>query len=269
MVWYSQIFEKLIWRVLRRTCCSSLACTGKKGEQMTRGWEFVKGRFTHDHGYGLNLSIALTSLLLALYFFGMIVKGWINRGSLYYLDFTVQRLVEGIVNPTMTIFMTDITFLGSDTFKWGLAGLVIIILLLKKQWWTMLSLLITIRVGEVILSFLKEFFHRARPMPQIVSAKGYSFPSGHSFCSMLVYGFMIYLTWKFIRNNWLRSLIFILCTLLILLIGFSRIYLNVHWLTDVLGGFSAAFSWLMINIIVLEIIKHLRAGKKEQEEASR
>ena len=236
---------------------------------MTRGWEFVKSRFTHDHWYGLNLSIALTSLLLALYFFGIIVRGWINRGSLYYLDFTAQRLVEGIVNPTITIFMTSITFLGSDTFTWGLAGLVIIILLLKKEWWTMLSLLMTIRVGAVILSFLKEFFHRARPMPQMVSSQGYSFPSGHAFYSTLVYGFMIYLTWKFIRINWLRSLIFILCTLLILLIGFSRIYLNVHWLTDVVGGYSAAFSWLMINILVLEIIKHLTAGKKEQEEASR
>jgi undecaprenyl-diphosphatase len=144
----------------------------------------------------------------------------------------------------------------------GLAGLVIVIILLKKEWWTILSLLMTILVGEVLISFLKEFFHRARPMPQIVSAQGYSFPSGHSFFAMLVYGFMIYLTWKFIRNNWLRSLISIFCTLLILLIGFSRIYLNAHWLTDVLGGYSAAFSWLMINILVVEIIKQRRQAHR-------
>jgi len=229
---------------------------------MTKGWEFVKSRFTHDHWYGLKLTIALTSLLLALYAFGVIVEDLVNRGSLYYLDFKVQRLVEGIVTPTITIFMTHITFLGSKNFTWGLAGLVIIFLLLKKEWWTILSLIMIILVGELLLSFLKEFFHRARPMPQIVSAQGYSFPSGHSFYAMLVYGFMIYLTWKFIRNNWLRSLIFILCTLLILLIGLSRIYLNVHWLTDILGGYSAAFSWLMINILVVEIIKHHRQARR-------
>ncbi len=231
---------------------------------MTKGWEFVKGHFTHDHWYGLKLTIALISLLLALYSFGMIAEGWVNRGSLYYLDFKAQRLVEGIVTPTLTIFMTNITFLGTTTFTWGLAGLVVVILLLKKEWWPILSLQMILWVGEVLLSFLKEFFHRARPMPQIVSAQGYSFPSGHSFYAMLVYGFMIYLTWKFIRNNWLRSLIFIFCTLLILLIGFSRIYLNVHWLTDVLGGYSAAFSWLMINILVVEIIKHRRQARRSK-----
>jgi len=229
---------------------------------MTKGWEFVKGRFTHDHWYGLKLTIALTILLLALYSFGVIVEDLVNRGSLYYLDFKVQRLVEGIAIPTITIFMTNITFFGTRTFTWGLAGLVIVILLLKKEWWTILSLLTSIGVGERLLSFLKEFFHRARPMPQIVSAQGYSFPSGHSFYAMLVYGFMIYLTWKFIRNNWLRSLIFGLCPLLILLIGFSRIYLNVHWLTDVLGGYSAAFSWLMINILMVEIITHRRQAQR-------
>jgi membrane-associated phospholipid phosphatase len=235
---------------------------------MTKGWEFVKGSFTHDHWYGLKLTLALTSLLLALFSFGVIAEDWINRGSLYYLDFKAQLLVEGIVNPTLTIFMTHVTFLGTRTFTWGLALLVVVILLLKKEWWPILSLQMILWVGKGLLSFLKEFFHRARPMPQIVSAQGYSFPSGHSFYAMLVYGFMIYLTWKFIRNNCLRSLIFIICILLILLIGFSRIYLNVHWLTDVLGGYSAAFSWLMINILVVEIIKHrwqARRSKRRQE----
>ncbi|MGO9176864.1 MAG: phosphatase PAP2 family protein [Desulfobaccales bacterium] len=235
---------------------------------MTKGWESVKGRFTHDHRYGLKLTLSLTILLLALFSFGMIVEGWVNRGSLYYLDFKVQRLVEGIVTPTLTIFMTHITFLGTTNFTWGLAGLVVVILLLKKEWWPILSLQMILWVGKFLLAFLKEFFHRARPMPQIVSTPGYSFPSGHSFYAMLVYGFMIYLTWKFIRNNCLRSLIFFICILLILLIGFSRIYLNVHWLTDVLGGYSAAFSWLMINILAVEIIKHrwqARRSKRRQE----
>ncbi|MGO9621818.1 MAG: phosphatase PAP2 family protein [Desulfobaccales bacterium] len=229
---------------------------------MTQGWELVKGRFAQDHWYGLKLTLTLTGLLLGLFSFGMIAADWINRGSLYYLDFKMQRLVEVIVNPTLTTFMTHITFLATRTVTWGLAGLVIVILLLIKEWWTIISLLISILLSERLISFLKNFFHRSRPLPQIVSTQGYSFPSGHSFEAMLVYGFMIYLTWKFIRNNWLRSLIFILCTGLILLIGFSRIYLNVHWLTDVLGGYSAAFSWLMINILVLEIIKHRRQAPR-------
>jgi undecaprenyl-diphosphatase len=172
--------------------------------------------------------------------------------------------VEEIVNPAIAIFMTNITFLGGRNITWGVAGFVIIFLLLKKEWWTIFSLLMSIWVGEMLISSLKEFFHRPRPMPQIVTAPGYSFPSGHSFYAMLIYGFMIYLTWKFIRNNWLRSLIVILFTLLILLVGLSRIYLNVHWLTDILGGYSAAFAWLMINILVVEIIKHHRQARRSK-----
>ncbi len=229
---------------------------------MTKGWGLVKGRFAQDHCSGLKLTLALTSLLLALCAFGAIAADWQNQGSLYYLDLKVQLLVRGIVSPALTIFMTHITFLATRTVTWGLAGLVIVILLLKKEWWTAVFLLMPVWLAEYLVTFLKNFFHRSRPLPQIVSTQGYSFPSGHSFEAMLVYGFMIYLTWKFIRNNWLRSLIFILCTGLILLIGFSRIYLNVHWLTDVLGGYSAAFSWLMINILVLEIIKHRRQAPR-------
>ncbi|MGA8572574.1 MAG: phosphatase PAP2 family protein [Desulfobaccales bacterium] len=225
---------------------------------MTKGCELLKGRCTQDHCCGLRLTLAVIGLLLALFCFGLIAADWIHKGSLYYLDFQAQRLVGGIINPTLTIFFTHVAFFGSQPLIWWLAGLIIIMLLLKKQWCTSVSLLVLVLVGDRILSFLKDHFHRARPLPQIVPEHGYSFPSGHAFYSMALYGFIIYLTCKLVRNSWLRSLIFILCPLLILLIGFSRVYLNVHWLTDVLGGFCAGFSWLMLNILGLEIIKHRR-----------
>ncbi len=225
---------------------------------MTKGCELLKGRCTQDHGCGLKLTLAVIGLLLALFCFGLIVADWIHKGSLYYLDFQAQRLVAGIVNPTLTIFFAHVAFFGSGPLFWWLAVLLLVILLLKKEWWTSLDLLVIVLVGNRLLSFLKNFFHRARPLPQLVPEHGYSFPSGHAFQSMVAYGFIIYLTCKLVRNCRLRGLIFILCPLLILLIGFSRIYLNVHWLTDVLGGFCAGFSWLMLNILGLEIIKHRR-----------
>ncbi|MGA7563146.1 MAG: phosphatase PAP2 family protein [Desulfobaccales bacterium] len=225
---------------------------------MEKDSELLKGRCSQDRCCGLHLTLAVIGLLLALFCFGLIAADWMHKGSLYYLDFEVQRLVAGIVNPTLTIFFAHVAFLGSGPLFWWLAVLLLVILLLKKEWCTSLSLLVIVWVGDRLLSFLKTFFHRARPLPQLVPEHGYSFPSGHSFHSMALYGFIIYLTWKLVRTSWLRSLIFILCALLILLIGFSRIYLNVHWLTDVLGGFCSGFSWLMINILALEIIKPRR-----------
>ena len=92
--------------------------------------------------------------------------------------------------------------------------------------------------GETVLVLLKLFFHRPRPDQQLVTAHGYSFPSGHAFSAVIVYGFLIYVTWKLIKAETLRFIIFSVSILLIILVGISRVYLNVHWLTDVLGGYA-------------------------------
>jgi undecaprenyl-diphosphatase len=224
--------------------------------------EVVKGRFSPEYWYGRKLTIALVSLFLSLFIFCAIFYGYSSRGPLYYLDLKVHLLIGEVVIPPITIMMKDITFLGSKYFVWGIAALIFVYLMLKKEWWTILALVMSIRVAEPVISFLKEVFHRPRPMPQIITAEGYSFPSGHAFHAMLIYGFMIYLAWKFIRNNALRRLIFILCPFLILLIGLSRIYLGVHWLTDILAGYCAGFSWLLINILVVRIIRHYWEGEE-------
>jgi undecaprenyl-diphosphatase len=229
---------------------------------MTKNMEIIKGRLSPEYWYGLKLTIALISLFLSLFVFSAVSYDFSDIGFLYHSDHWVHLIVGEVVTPSITIMMKGITFLGSKEFIWGTAALIFVYLLLKKEWWYIFPLVMSIGGTETIMSFLKEFFHRPRPMPQIVPAAGYSFPSGHAFYAMLVYGFMIYLAWKFIRNSGLRRLIFILCPLLILLIGLSRIYLGVHWLTDVLGGYCAGYSWLLINILVVRIIRHYWEGEE-------
>jgi len=71
----------------------------------------------------------------------------------------------------------------------------------------------------------------------------------------VVYGFLIYVTWKSVKSEALRFIMFFVSILLIVLVGISRIYLNVHWLTDVLGGYTAGFAWLIFSIIMVNTIK--------------
>lgn len=105
-------------------------------------------------------------------------------------------------------------------------------------------------VCSVILNLtLKNIIQRPRPIEyRIIDENGYSFPSGHSMVSMAFYGFLIYLIYKNVKNKYIKVISILLLSTLILLIGASRIYLGVHYASDVIGGFLIAISYLILYI---------------------
>ena len=106
--------------------------------------------------------------------------------------------------------------------------------------------------STAMMFLLKAFFSRARPLvPLLRPALGYSFPSGHSFMSFAFYGLLIYLAYKYLETVWLKWIIIIALGSLTLLIGFSRIYLRVHYASDVLAGFSIGIIWLSFSLWIL------------------
>jgi len=107
-----------------------------------------------------------------------------------------------------------------------------------------------------MMFLLKNFFSRQRPLiPLLKPALGYSFPSGHSMMSFAFYGLLIYLTYNYIGNKILKTLIIIALFVIILLIGLSRIYLRVHYTSDVIAGFSIGIIWLIFSIWLLNKIE--------------
>ena len=121
---------------------------------------------------------------------------------------------------------------------------------------------ITVAGGGLLNLLLKNFFDRERPnINIIIEANGFSFPSGHSMGSMTYYGFLIYLILRSKRKPLSKLGLGILLCLVILLIGISRIYLGVHYPSDVLAGFVAGSVWLMICISLLEIIYLYKENK--------
>ena len=110
-----------------------------------------------------------------------------------------------------------------------------------------LSIISNIVIIAVLNQLLKRILQRPRPTEfRIVEETGYSFPSGHSMVSMAFYGYLIYLIYKFVKNKYIKWSLIILLSILICTIGVSRIYLGVHYTSDVLGGFLISISYLVI-----------------------
>ena len=102
-------------------------------------------------------------------------------------------------------------------------------------------------IVTILNQLLKGILQRPRPTEfRIIEETGYSFPSGHSMVSMAFYGYLIYLIYKFVKNKYIKWSLIILLSILICTIGVSRIYLGVHYTSDVLGGFLISISYLVI-----------------------
>ncbi|MEM0961647.1 MAG: phosphatase PAP2 family protein, partial [Bacteroidota bacterium] len=109
-------------------------------------------------------------------------------------------------------------------------------LALRHRVWLALRVLLASGVGGLVSLGLKAVFQRARPVDPVVVAEGFSFPSGHALASTVFYGMLIYLSWRLATRVSVRLAVAAVSLALIIAVGLSRVYLNVHYLTDVIGG---------------------------------
>jgi membrane-associated phospholipid phosphatase len=172
------------------------------------------------------------------------------------LDETIFNAVAPHTSTGMTRFMSFITFLGKHTLLIPLNIVLIAFFLYKKHKWFAIRIT-TLSLSSVSLSFsLKAFFQRERPDLQLIgNVGGYSFPSGHALISAVFYGLFVYIIWHEVKHKALRIFLVITLILLILLISFSRIYLRVHYPSDVIAGLCVGFIWLVISIRVIHRIE--------------
>lgn len=142
-----------------------------------------------------------------------------------------------------------ITNFGGAIYLIAIAIILFIVIKNKKIGIAIIS---NLGIVTILNQLLKRLLQRPRPEEfRIINESGYSFPSGHSMISMAFYGFLIYLIYKNIKNKYLKwSLITVLATLIIS-IGISRIYLGVHYTSDVMAGFLVAISYLIIYISII------------------
>ncbi|MGZ4163858.1 MAG: phosphatase PAP2 family protein [Tumebacillaceae bacterium] len=131
---------------------------------------------------------------------------------------------------------------------------------------TEIVLFAAVMVGTVVMNqVLKALFHRARPdIHQIVTETGYSFPSFHSMGSFALYGILTFLLWRHIKTGFGRGLMIVVGFVLTVMIGISRIYLGVHYVSDVVGGFLVSGFWLGCCIYVFQRYKERQYDRKQK-----
>ena len=200
----------------------------------------------------IEMIIVLVLFLGALLLFvNMIRRVFVLQNNQF--DDKVFNYLQTHVSDENNQVMLFFTFLGKHEFLIP-ANLILIayFLFIKKHRWYSIKVP-AIALSSLALMFgLKHLFDRNRPLiPLLEEARGLSFPSGHALMSVTFYGLLVYIVFKGIENRPLKWTLITLLLLLILIIGFSRIYLRVHYASDVIAGFCVGLLWLVICVWVL------------------
>jgi membrane protein DedA with SNARE-associated domain/membrane-associated phospholipid phosphatase len=228
-------------------------------------------RLTPGQYLGLHLTLGLIAAGGCLWLFGGVVEDLLTGDPLVRFDRVVDDYLHSHATPPLTKFFLIVTTFGSLEAI-VLLGVVVAALLAWRRMWTLLLTWLAAVAGSALLDrVLKEFFQRPRPHfahPLLVESS-YSFPSGHAMESFVAYGMLAYFAVLALRT-W-ESRVGVVCgaALLVMLIGFSRMYLGVHYFSDVIAGYAAGGVWLSALITGAETIRRSKThGNKPRARTS-
>jgi membrane protein DedA with SNARE-associated domain/membrane-associated phospholipid phosphatase len=203
-------------------------------------------RLTPGQYLGLHLTVGLLAAGGSLWLFGGLVEDLLTGDPIVRFDRVVDDYLHSHATPHLTAFFLVVTAFGSLEAM-VLLGVVVAVLLAWRRLWTLLWTWIAAVAGSALIDWLlKDIFQRPRPhfAHPLVVETSYSFPSGHAMESFVAYGMLAYLFVIALRSWEARVAVICGAALLVVLIGFSRMYLGVHYFSDVIAGYAAGGVWL-------------------------
>ena len=196
-----------------------------------------------------------------------------ESSELHQIDSSVHSWAHETRTSGSTSFFTIMTLIGTPVGLAAIGVLVAVYFAFSGHWRWSAYLLLTGGIGGLLNLWLKSTFARARPelAEALRGAHGYSFPSGHAMGSTIMFGALGYLAFRYFRTWRSRALAVAFTTSMIVAIAASRIYLGVHWISDIAGGISAGVVWLATTTVAYETfrrIRHVRALRAQAQLAS-
>jgi membrane-associated phospholipid phosphatase len=203
---------------------------------------------------GAWLLMGLAVALCAILFFTWLASEVLENETLAF-DEGVRSFIHSHASPALTFIMRLMTNLGSALWLIVL-GLCVAVAFTLAKWWRGAALFVVTMAGAIMLNItLKLIFRRARPDSyfETLQPSSFSFPSGHALLSLCFYGVVAYIIARSLSSPTVRLLIWTIAALIVGLIGLSRVYLGVHYPTDVLASYAVALAW----VITVSVGDHL------------
>jgi membrane-associated phospholipid phosphatase len=224
----------------------------------------IQTRLSSSGNFWLKVTMGALTFLVAAWLFGGIAEDVVNGDPLTLLDVQLADWFHALSVPLLTLAMRVISELhGVPAIS--LAAVLFAAFLIRKRDWYWLKLLVLAVPGGMLLNVLvKEIFARARPSfsDPIVVLASYSFPSGHVAGSTLFYGVLTAFLVARIDSWSGRAAVVLLAFVMVALVAVSRLYLGVHYLSDVLAAFAEGVAWLAVCFLALHTLRRHRTGEK-------
>jgi undecaprenyl-diphosphatase len=210
-----------------------------------RRWAAELGHYPPERiaGFGGIVVLGFGAGVVVLYLLAWLTEEVMSQET-SALDAAALTYLQQFSSPTLTQVMVILSLLGSEVV-WALGGVLLVAFILQRRWGAGGMLVLVTAGAQVLNDILKGVFHRSRPeawASGILAVQQFSFPSGHAMISAAFYSYLAYVSWQLIRGS-LRVVLVVGLSVLVILIGVSRIYLGAHYLSDVIAGYLAGLLW--------------------------
>jgi undecaprenyl-diphosphatase len=195
---------------------------------------------------GPRMGIGLLAALIVTVLFAILANE-VRDGETQDFDDAVRMTVYGVASPRATKVLHVVTQLGSPLFLLPVTIVCALTFLHRRRIRGAILLTATMLGVTLLNQILKSIFQRPRPLPffGLTMPASYSFPSGHSLAAFCFYGALAALVTARLRSRLLRVLVWASAVVIIVAVGFSRLYLGVHYLSDIVGGYATGFVWVL------------------------
>lgn len=221
---------------------------------------FVASRLDTKYFVGLPLTLMVLAAAMNIMLLSNLAESVMEAAWVTKVDVKFNTLFYGIRSEWLSQTLYVATWLGDQQAVFVIGGLATIVFLLRKRWFAIVAFWLamggmglSVRLGKMLIS-------RDRPSQDMAYyiMEHFSFPSGHATTVMGLFGLLAYFLYRHLDAGWLRKLTVAGSLLIIGMVGFSRIYLGVHYLSDVLAGFMLGILWLLVGISLMEVRQYQR-----------
>jgi len=192
--------------------------------------------------------------MAAVVIFGKVIDSYLDSDGLTVFDRPINQMIVELRTPLLNKLMLLVTLTGNwQMIVWGsFLGAILLIIAQKKRY--LMAMLLSNVFAIIFVSVVKNLIGRVRPPVEnaLILEHGFAFPSGHSYFAVAFYGLLTYFLVCHFQQKWSRIGVFIIGSSFILLLGISRIYLGVHWTTDVVAALSLSVAWLAVIVAFIE-----------------